>query len=643
MPKRTKRSAPKAPSILLGHIPGARFHGLIAATLVVLVAAIYAKTATFGFTNWDDGKLIVDNHRIRSLSSESISQMLRRQKGRTYQPVRELSYAVDYALWKHKPGPYHVVNVLLHASAAVLLYFWLLQAIGGLYAGWHQTQTRLAAAVGSLLFAVHPVNVEAVAWASSRKYGLLAVFAMAAGLLHVAACTRTGGRRYTLAAASLGCSLLAMWSSPVGVVVPTLLVGTDLCIRGIAALKERWPIYTAYAVTNIAVTLSLIAVLTQGDGRTARSHAGGQAIFTVYTNFQVLVDYARNLVAPLWLNCRYHNYVAESLLVPKVLAGLLLTLVAVALASYLAAKRNNWAGAWAVCWFLVGWSPVASIIPIGTAMADRYLYLPAIAVFGLAGVLAAVSIKRLGMPAAAVSVVVLLAYAVGAYQRCNVWRDSESLWRDSLAKDPVSALPYNNLGLILDNRGDVAEGMALYQEAIKRNPDYKEAHYNLGRAYVRQHNPKSADPTLNDPNLLTQAMRHMQEALRIDDRFANAHNYQGVIHRRLGNQELAEASYRHALNLDPGHHEALTNLANLYLLAGDHPQAEPLYRKAIELAPAEAQPYANIGFIYHHQGELELAKRHYQHALQLQPNYPSVIKNLQSLQILLEAQQQTPP
>ena len=598
------------------------FLALALGSLLLAAALIYGKSLQFGFTNWDDTKLIVDNPGIRSLSGDSLSTMFSLQKGRTFQPIRELSYALDYAMWGLRPGPYHAVNVLLHALGSCLLFLWFARVIPAFLPSWHRAQTRLAAWFGAMLFAVHPVHVEAVAWASSRKYGLLIVFTALAALVHWQAREREGASKYGLWAASLVAAVLAMLSSPVGVVVPTLIILTDLVLDRLAAVRKRWPAYLAYLLCNAFLTLALVGVLTEGEGKTARTHAHGDAINTVFTDLWVLVIYAKNLLAPLWLNCRYHHYVIDSL-TPQACLGLALLVAAIAGAVILA-RKGNMLLAWAVAWFGIAWSPVANIIPISTIMADRYLYLPAVSLCVLAGIGGAALARRFSPAGVAIPALILLAYAAGAFQRCDVWRDSRALWTDSMAKDPNSALPYNNLALVLDDEGKLAKAEALYRKAVVYNPDYKEAYYNLGRALVQQN------------KLLDEAMTHIDRAIELDANFADAHNYRGILLRRKGEPEQAARAYEAALAIQPAHHEALTNLGNIHLLANRLQEAESYYLRALALAPGIAQLHANLGVIAHKTGDLELAISRYKQALAIQPNYETAQQNLLKLQEVLE-------
>ncbi|HAR68004.1 MAG TPA: hypothetical protein DCR55_17630 [Lentisphaeria bacterium] len=576
-----------------------RFGRFVIFGIMFTVCIVYAQTASFEFTDWDDNKLIVDNAGIRSLSAESLRTMFTLESGRTFQPIRELSYAIDYALWELKPGPYHLVNALLHAIAAVLLFVWLRVLLRGFRPQWEPRQIGIAAAIAALLFAAHPVNIEAVAWASSRKYGLLAVFSLLAAICHQQSITATGVQRAGLIAGTLLCMLLAMWSSPVGVVVPTLLIGTDLCAAGIQRARKLRAQYAGYLALNVIITLSLFRVLTSGQGKTARDHSDGTLTGTLVTDFQVFFDYLCNLLLPLWLNNRYFHELSQSLSSPKVLLGMLSGAILVAAAVW-RARHQDWFAAWCLGWFVVAWAPVANLVPISTIMADRYLYLPAMGVFAIAGAGGSALITRYGKGAMVAIGCVLLAYAAGGYQRCGVWKNSATLWTDSLAKDSRSALPYNSLGTLAQDAGRFGEAEAFYQQAIDRDPNSAVAHYNLSRILTLQSREHE------------RAIRHIDLAIQADPLFANAHNNRGVLTKDL-------TSFQEAVRLAPDNADARKNLGNCYLERKQFDLARPQYEKALRLIPHDPSLHLYLGLIAQQAGDLAAAASRYEQALLLDP------------------------
>lgn len=182
------------------------------ALLLLLPLLVYGYSLSFGFTNWDDPMLVTENPRIQS---PSLAIFVPRA-GHSYQPIRELSYAIDHALWGLRPAGYDAVNLLLHTGAGFLLMCALSALLKQVRTSQTEQNQRLALGV-ALLWAMHPINTEAVVWVASRKYGLLACFAFGALWAHLCE------HRKTAAALAAG----ALLSSPFGIVLPALFALVD--------------------------------------------------------------------------------------------------------------------------------------------------------------------------------------------------------------------------------------------------------------------------------------------------------------------------------------------------------------------------------------------------------------------------------
>ena len=154
--------------------------------IIIMIISVYANTLDNEFTNWDDGALILNNLKIRSLSIDGIKNIFDPSDGGTYQPMRVLSYAIDYRIGGFNPFIYHIHNIILHILSSIVLYFFLIQFLPQIQRGVFKNgnfdladtcHLKIITLTAVLFFAVHPVNVEAVTWLSSRKYVLLAFFA----------------------------------------------------------------------------------------------------------------------------------------------------------------------------------------------------------------------------------------------------------------------------------------------------------------------------------------------------------------------------------------------------------------------------------------------------------------------------------
>ena len=336
--------------------------------LLGLVLLIYGQTLGFDFSNWDDPALVLKNPAIRSLGVDTFVP----KPGQAYQPIRVLSYAIDYAIWGlDSPGAFHFTNLLLHASATILLFL-ALQRMLPLLRGPRPTDAKLALLVAAL-FAVHPVNVESVAWVASRKYVLLANFAF---LAFYGYCR--SGRKWPILVPVA--TLLAILASPFGIVIPALLLLFEICRASDRKPARTLPAWGVFLVMAPILWWALVSAGAHGE----RVATSGEARANLWTMLRCLFDYARMLLLPFDLNNKYVDILQPSPWSAKVLLSIVAlgSLFAWAWRGFRAGKRLP---LFCVGWFFLTWAPVSNLVPISTTMADRYLYLPAVGVFlGLA-------------------------------------------------------------------------------------------------------------------------------------------------------------------------------------------------------------------------------------------------------------------
>ncbi|MFT5129949.1 MAG: tetratricopeptide (TPR) repeat protein [Rhodothermales bacterium] len=507
-----------------------------------------------GFVNFDDDLLVQNNLAIRSLSPGHVASLFVPTVGETYQPVRVLSYAIDYKLWKLRPAGYHAVNILLHTGAAVLLYFFiyaLLPFVGDL------RNPVFAAALVALFFACHPVNVESVAWASSRKYGLLAVFGFASLWLYVR----------ERAFSAIPFFALAVMSSPFGIVLPGLFVLTSL-------VTGRWAKREAYIVLAV-VTFALLACLKlalggeQGPGLGA-AHIADQPHLTFFTMLKVITDYAMNLALPLNLHPRYPNHLLPSPMHPKAVLAIL-GLVASTWYTVYRFRSGDKRPLLCFGWIAIAWAPVSGIVPTSTMMADRYLYLPAIGAFLAVALL--LDHFHWRKPAVVGAVVYLAVLSLLSIQQTSRWRDSLTLWSDSVGREPHNELALVSLGSALREAGRPDEAAERYRQAIAISNQFAQAHVHLGTYYGRR-------------GEFDDAIRHL----------------------------------RRAVDLEPQNPDALGNLGLCLDAIKEYEEAEDWLRRAIEINPMRAEYHRNLGVVALHRNDVPLAVTSFNLALDLAPD-----------------------
>ncbi|MBW1981220.1 MAG: tetratricopeptide repeat protein [Deltaproteobacteria bacterium] len=630
----------------------------IFAVLLILVstAIVYGNSLHNDFTNWDDTELVVKNVSIRSLDSKNIVKIFTPKKGKTYQPVRVLSYAIDYRLWNLNPLGYHISNTALHGLSAIILYLLLTAVLKRLRGEEYDGSNRMVALCTALLFVMHPVNVEAVAWISSRKYVLLALFYILAFYLYVEAeREKTSFSCYIL---SIVVYLLALLSSPFSVTLPAVLYLYDYCrhtdLNFFYILRKKFLYYLPYLFLSIVQTILLLNLVATGTGAAIKSHYHNNPLYTLLLMLWALYDYFRNMLLPFWLNNWYLENISYDFPVYKIIiaACILLSLII-----YVTVRPKKWQRLPLFCfgWFFITLLPVTNIIPISTKIADRYLYLPGIGLFLwfsliLENFLYTHPAKRLRTFAVSTAAVILLtSLSYLSIERNKVWQNSVSLWSDSLSKTPNNRTAHLNLGQALGDEGRLEEAMAHYQEALRLYPNYAEAHNNLANALLQQGKLDQAIAHFNKAlqllpgfaeahnNLavallqqgkIKQATEHYYAAVQLNPESAQAHNNLGVLLEHTGQLQQAITHYAKAIEIDPEYAEAYNNLGNVLSRKGNLGAAVAAYAKALALKPNYAKAHNNLGVALARQGKLEQAISHFQQALHLKPEFAQARKNL---------------
>jgi tetratricopeptide (TPR) repeat protein len=588
---------------------------------VLLSLAVYANSLTNNFTNWDDPTLVVENVSIRSLDFNNLLSIFTPKSGHTYQPVRVLSYAIDYCIWKLNPIGYHLTNTLLHILSAIVLYLLLTNVLNQIRGEKFGESNRTISLLTALLFAVHPVNVEAVAWIASRKYVLLAFFYFFSFYLYTKSSTKEQHSILPYLLSILTC-ILALLSSPFAVTLPGLLILYDYCrFRDMFPwknIKKRLFYYIPYILLTLIQFIILANVLSTGPDPTVKQHYFNNPLYTFFTMFRVLYDYTKNILFPFWLNNRYVDYISTSFFEYKtVISFCVITFLFILL--FIQLKKGEKLALFCIGWFFITWLPVSNIIPISTTMADRYLYLPGVGLFlGFSLLVHKVLARffgKISLPIIITSLVLILSLSLLTIQRNTVWANSLSLWEDSLSKSPNSPIAHKNLADALEERGRRDEAIRHYLQALHLKPDYAQAHNNFGLVLASQ-------------GKYEEAIDHYYRALRIKNEYSSAHNNLALALLQTGKIEEAARNLYAAVRLKPDWAEAHSNLGNVLFTQGRFNEAVTEYRGALRFKPNQAGIHHNLAMALSRLGRIEEAIEHYSEVVRLQPNSASAHNDL---------------
>ena len=523
--------------------------------------------------------------------------------GGHYQPLSWVSYAVDYQLWGLEPFGYHLTNLVLHAANAVV--FWLvamelLRAADAPPGGGSNGSVPLAAAVGALFFAIHPLRVESVAWASERRDVLSGLFFLLTILFYV---------RKRLVLATL-CFALSLLSKAWAITLPAVLLVLDAYpLRRLGAGRAWWPVLREkIPFVLLAAGVATLALAAQHVEAMRPLGQHGIAARVAQAAYG-LCFYVWKTIAPVDLSPLYLLEMPLDPTEPRY--GLSMALVvAAAVALFAVRRRAPWLVAAVACYVLIV-SPVLGFVQSGQQkVADRYTYLACMpfAVLVGAGVRCAAvawppGARRVG---AAVAAGVLLALGTLTAEQTRRWHDSGTLWTHALALDPVSYIALTNRGVVRQLAGDLDGAVEDYDAALAANPGHAEAYKNRGTVRAARGDIEGA-------------IADYDVALRLKPGYADAYVSRGASREAKGDVGGALADYAQACALDPGHARALYGRANMRVARGDLYGGIADYTAALAINPAYVEALNNRGLVKRRMGDEAAARADFTRALALAP------------------------
>lgn len=524
--------------------------GIFIVAVVGAALAAHVFSLQNGFVDFDDDDYVFANpHVAEGLSIENMRWAFTQGHAANYHPLTWVSHQIDVAIWGLDPMGHHLTNLLLHTLNSALL-FWAL---------WRMTGRDRESLAVALLFAVHPLHVESVAWISERKDLLGACFVLLALIAYAAYVRARSAPRYLAVCAAFACALL---SKPTAVTLPCLLLVLDywpLGRVGDHALGETWPqrcrALVAEKAPLFALTLLACAVtyIVQREGGAMDPLYRLSLTARIENAVIAYIRYIEKLAWPFDLSPIY-PLPAEwpPVWVP---GGAALALIAITVAMWKLRARASYAlVGW--LWFLGTLVPAIGIVRVGfAAMADRYMYLPMVGllvagVWGASAVLRARGSERLNSAATALGCVLIAWLASRSHAQTAVWRNSETLFTHAIAVTRDNAEAYAHLGVAYLRQDRPADAVAPLETAVKICPELAAAHTSLGVAYRMTGQPE-------------RAVQAHEAALRIDPDQAGVHANLGIALIDLGRYADAERHLRQALALDPHNTSARDALARI--------------------------------------------------------------------------------
>lgn len=604
---------------------------------------------------WDDGPNLVDNPHYRGLDASRLRWMFTTTQLGHWIPLTWLTFALDFLAWGPDPRGYHLTNLALHAATAaafVPVARRLIAAVLTPPAIGEGAGPWLGAAGGALLFALHPLRVESVAWITERRdvlCGLLVVLAGLAYLRHVASGRRWWRSPWYGVAFSL--FVLAILAKSIAVMLAPVLLVLDVYplrrARSPDVLLEKGPWMAAAAAGGV------MAIVAAGRSGLMAGVAEVGLLDRLGIALHALGLYAIKSLVPIRLSPFYPlDRPVELTSPPALLGGALVG----ALSVLAVAGRRRWPapGAAGVSSLLL-LLPVSGLLQNGLQVAaDRYTYLPALPWAALAGGGLAAAWGRWPAPRRAALATSTLAVVAGlatlTVGQIGVWRDAERLWRHALTVGE-SWYAHYNLAVALGQRGRRSEAITHYRRVLALDPGQAEARYNLGvqlaaggqweeaieqyRAAL-QARPGQVEPHLNWGLALArlgrwdEAIEQYRRVLELRPDTSEARVNWGLALARQGRLEAALEQYREAVRIRAGDAAAHYNWGNALAGLERWDQALEHYREAVRLRPDLAEAHSNLGLALATLGRLDEAIEAFERALRLRPDYAPARQNLEA-------------
>lgn len=573
---------------------------LVAAALLAAVALAYQPAWNGGFL-WDDAAHVTraDLRSWRGLwriwSEPGATQQ--------YYPLLHSAFWLQHRLWGDAPAGYHLVNLALHAAAALLAGMALRRlSVPGAF---------LAAAV----FALHPVHVESVAWITEQKNTLSAVLYLGAAMAWLRFEEERRSRAYLLA---LLLFVLALGSKTVTATLPAALLLVHWWKRGRPGWRrDVLPLLPFFALGAAAgsFTAWVERKLVGAEGAAfdlspvERGLVAGRAAWF----------YLGKLVWPADLSFVYPRWSVSQ----AVWWQYLYPAAALAVLAILWSQRRRWRGPLAgTLYFLGTLFPALGFFDVYpflfSFVADHFQYLASLGIIALAAAGTSRLLERrwLGPAGDVLCLAALAVLAALTWQRSHLFADRETLYRATIRSNPGCWMAYNNLAGSLIARGAAEEALGLLQRALDLRPDYPEAQNNLGLALASR-------------GRWDEAIRRYRRALELDPAYPEAHNNLGFALAGRGELEEAIDHYRRALEGDPGHAGVHYNLAMALVARGEDPRAAAHLRRALELQPDFLEARNNLGILLARSGRLDEAIEEFRRALEIAPSSEEVRRNLE--------------
>jgi len=577
--------------------------------LSVFTFVLYSNTL-WGTFNFDDRNVILQNPNIRltKLDWQSIAKAGFGNPSPN-RPVAKISFALNYYFHGYRVLGYHLVNIFIHILSGVFFYLFLQTTVDIPSLGESHSISDWIPFFAVLLWLVHPIQTQSVAYIVQRMNSMAAMFYMLSLWLYAKArLTATKKRKATGYALCIFSGILALGTKEISATLPVFIFLYEWYF--FQNLSRLWLKKHFIFLAGTCLIFAIMVFVYMGGHPFEKVLSGYiHRNFTLterlLTQFRVVVFYISLLLypRPTRLNLDHDYLLSRSLIdPPTTLLGMGAIFALIWMGIYLAKKDRLLS--FCIIWYFGNLVIESSFIPLEIIFEHRN-YLPSM-LFSLLIVLLAdryIGLKGLRYSLLGAAVILCTVWTV---ERNRIWGDNIALWTDCVKKSPKKIRPHNNLGVLLINSGRITGAIRHFSIALELNPDDAETHNNLGN-------------TLSDQGNYDEAIDHYKAALRIKPGYAEARNNLGNVLVNQGRFKEAAGHFYKALEINPDNSDVHFNLGNTLIRLGEPESAIRHFSEAVRINPEDSGAHYNLGNALMRQGQAEKAIPHYSEALRIRP------------------------
>ena len=599
---------------------------IICFMIVMLVSILYFNSLGNQFTNWDDG-MIYQNSTIRDLSWEGIKRIFTHEKANTYQPIRMLSYAVDYRFWKLNPIGYRMTNILFYILTCIMIFLTLRRLSINLREQVSSDSHERVAIFGSLLFAAHPVHVEAVTWLAARKEVLQGFFFFLGFFLYLKGSEGEGRKKIIYLSLVILSILLATLSKPSAIVFPAVILVYEVAQRKnrwIDFIKSHWLFFVLSIFISIIFTSILIKVMLDAGG--IKPYHGGSFFNNLLISFYVFLYNIKLLVTTINYSAAYTINVSNPLLSLRTLVFVGITFLLFGFSLWSLKKTK--VIFFCFFFFFVTLLPYLNIFPISTLLADRYVFIASFSYCFLLGIgfdkLYGLKRRRFSegffkLLSIVIFLFLLVGYSFMTTRQNQIWENSYTLWADAVEKSPDSNTANALMGVVYMDLGLDEKAVECLEKAVQILPYDYQSRNNLGIVYGKLEQPEKALKEL----MTAMSLKPEDDTIKIN---------LSIFYQRQKQYKQSEEILKYLLSKNPTNANLYFRLGLLYKDAGRYEDAISELKRAMELAPNIINPYEEIGNIYLSKfKDIEKAKYYYSKGIEMVPKAKTKIEDLRRM------------